>query len=98
MSKKEHACKSCNIEFIPLDKIYCDDCVEEWNNMRTYKEYKKEKKKLAKNNKTPDYMDKTPEKEEFNYYVKKCGGSSHIMLGKRWLGRFVNVTVEEVKE
>ena len=44
----------------------------------------------------PDYMDKTPEKEEFTYHVKKCGGSSHIGLGKRWLGRFVKVNVEEI--
>lgn len=57
------------------------------------------KKNTARNyiNK-PDYTTKTPEKEEFTYYVKKCGNSSHIQIGKRWLGRFVKVNVEEVKE
>ena len=50
------------------------------------------------NKKKPDYMDKTPEKEEFTYHVKKCGGSSHIGLGKRWLDRYVRVRVETIDE
>jgi hypothetical protein len=36
--------------------------------------------------------------EEFRYLVKNCGDSSHIPLSKKWLGRFVHVKVEEVKE
>ena len=58
----------------------------------------KMKKKQSIEKQNVDYKDKIPEKEEFTYHVKKCGGSSHIGLGKRWLGRFVKVNVEEVEE
>ena len=60
----------------------------------------------TKKNTARKYLDKkyfqlvseAPESEEFLYLIRKCGGSSHIQLGKRWLGRFVKVKIEEVKE
>lgn len=39
-----------------------------------------------------------PLNEEFTYIVKKCGGSSHISLGKKWLGKLVKVKVEEIND
>jgi hypothetical protein len=41
---------------------------------------------------------KEPLTEEFRYLVKNCGDSSHIPLSRKWLGKFVNVKVEEVRE
>jgi hypothetical protein len=45
-----------------------------------------------------DRLSTEPMKDEFTYYVKPCGHSSHIHLSRRWLDKFVNVKVEEIKE
>ena len=58
----------------------------------------KKKQVPEENKQNVDYKDKTPEKEEFTYHVKKCGGSSHIGLGKRWLDRYVKVNIEAIED
>jgi hypothetical protein len=59
---------------------------------------KMKRKKVDKFLDETDRLNKEPMKEEFNYYVKGCGHSSHIHLSRRWLDKFVNVKVEEIKE
>ena len=37
-------------------------------------------------------------KEEFERYVKPCGSSGHVGVSKAWVGKYVHVTMEEVKD
>ena len=41
---------------------------------------------------------KNPTMIEYLYQVKVCGGSCHVQIPRRWLGKLVKVKIEEVKE
>ena len=57
-----------------------------------------EKEIVIGNYKDKQVLTRDPTSEEFLYNVKVCGGSCHIMISRRWLGKQVRVKIEEVKE
>lgn len=44
------------------------------------------------------YRPKNLTKEEFDRYIRPCGSSGHIGVSKAWVGKWVHVTMEEVKD
>jgi len=41
-------------------------------------------------------MSKEPLAEEFEFTVQVCGGSGHVRLGKKWVGKRVRISVREI--
>jgi hypothetical protein len=60
----------------------------------------KQKKEVSKMHPTAEQRKdiKNVSKEEFQRYVRKCGNGAHIGLSKHWVDKFVQVTIEEVKD
>ena len=46
---------------------------------------------------TKDDRPRNVTREEFERYVRPCGGSGHIGVSKAWVNKYVRVTIEEVK-